>query len=115
MPLASEWRPNDGALNTRPSKSTSSFVPFEAGRSVCLHPLQSNPETPTLCRLKRIDTPQETHVRNRRRKGHTYPENWRRCRKCGAIVALGTDHDCQSATPTADGEQPGPDQDSDEG
>ena len=47
----------------------------------------------------------------RRQNGSAYPKNWRRCRECGAIVALGADHNCDLATSTTEAKQPEPDED----
>jgi hypothetical protein len=41
-------------------------------------------------------------VRKRRERQPSYPTNWYRCRTCGDIVALGSDHECEPAMPTDD-------------
>ena len=46
-------------------------------------------------------------------EGRTYPKDWQRCRGCGVLVALGTDHDRQSLTSTGKEIQPEPDGDDD--
>jgi hypothetical protein len=53
-------------------------------------------------------------VKNRREKEPAYPENWRRCRDCQAIVPLGADHDCQSTLSTEEAKRPQPDQATDD-
>ena len=68
----------------------------------------------TVSTQTRVGAALETDMRNRSRKEPTYPENWRRCRDCRAIIPLKADHDCQSVPSTGEGKEPEPDEERDD-